>query len=276
VLPNFLIIGAMKSGTTTLYHLLKSHPAIYMAEVKEPRFFSLEKNMASISWYESLFDSVTVETAIGEASTNYTKYPVFKKVPERIKRHIPDVKLIYIVRNPVERAYSEFTYNYSTRGVEINNPHDAIVQNSSYINISKYFMQLNRYLEVFDRSQIKVILLEDLKGTPGKTIKTIYDFLDVDTEFTPLALGEHKHQTKNRAGQRRAFAHALRKFPLYDAASHLVSDNTKGVLNRLLRKKVDPPQKMTMADREYLIDHLKEDVLSMQEYLDRDLSAWLR
>jgi hypothetical protein len=276
MLPNFLIIGAMKSGTTTLYHLLKSHPEIYMCEIKEPRFFSLEKNMAGISRYESLFRDAKGKKAIGEASTNYTKYPIFKDVPQRIKRYIPDARLIYIVRNPVERAYSEFTYNYATRGVEKNNFHQAITENPSYINISKYYMQIEQYLNVFEREQIEVVLLEDLRDSPHEVIRDIYGFLEVDREYTPPRLGEHTHQTKNRAGQNRAIKNRLRKIPGYRSISNVISDDAKGVLNRVLRKKVEPPQKITLEEKRYLIDHLENDILAFQECIGRDLSMWLQ
>ena len=136
-------------------------------------------------------------------------------------------------------------------------------------------MQLERYLDVFDRQQINVVLLEDLRDSPERVIKGIYEFLDVDPEYIPPRLGERKHQTENRVGQTRAFMTAIRKWPAYNSVSNLVPEKTKGVLNRFLRKKIDPPQKMTAADREFLIDCLKDDILSLQAYLKRDLSAWL-
>ena len=84
-----------------------------MAKIKEPQFFSNQEKMDSaMSWYKSLFKDVRNEKAIGEASTNYAKYPLFKDVPEHIRGYIPGVRLIYILRNPMERAYSQFTHNY--------------------------------------------------------------------------------------------------------------------------------------------------------------------
>jgi len=276
LLPNFLIIGAMKSGTTTLYHALKCHPDVFMAELKEPQFFSDEEKIkSSMSWYVSLFKNVTNEKVIGEASTNYTKYPLFKRVPESIKKHIPDVKLIYIIRNPIERIYSHFTHNYYIGRVD-NDLNRVIVRNQNYINISRYYMQLQRYLEVFDNRQIKVVLLEDLRDEPNRIIKDIYGYLGVDATFSAANMSEKKHQTINKAGRSRAVLNVLRSLSIYSTVSNRISENMKGRLNSLLRKKIEPPVKMTDQDREYLIEQLKDDVQSMQTYLGRDLSAWLR
>ena len=276
MLPNFLIIGAMKSGTTTLYHALKCHPDIFMAEVKEPQFFSDEKKIElSMSWYESLFKNATNQKAVGEASTNYSKYPLFKHVPESIKLHIPDAKLIYIIRNPIDRIYSQFTHNYYIGRVD-NDLNRVITQNQNYINTSRYYMQLKRYLEVFDNSQIKVVLLEDLRDEPNKVIKGIYEYLGVESAFTPANMDEKKHQTINKAGRSRAVLNVLRRLSIYSSVSNRISENAKGRLNFLLRKKISPPGKMTDLDKEYLVEQLKDDVQSMQAYLGRDLSAWLR
>ena len=120
-MPNFLIIGAMRAGTTSLYHYLKQHPQVYMSPVKEPRFFALEgekpdpgrptderlmnHSITDIEAYRALFQAVSKETAIGEASPLYLYSP---KAPERIRHYIPDAKLIAVLRDPVERAYSHF------------------------------------------------------------------------------------------------------------------------------------------------------------------------
>ena len=122
-----------------------------------------------------------------------------------LKIHIPDAKLIYIIRNPVDRIYSQFTHNYYIGKVG-NDLNKAISQNHNYnyINTSKYYMQLQRSLEAFDKNQIKVVLLEDLKNMPKDVIKDAYDFLDVDSSFIPPKPDEQKHQTINRCQPWRA------------------------------------------------------------------------
>ena len=122
VLPNFLIIGAAKSGTTSLYSYLNQHPQVYFSPFKEPRFFALEgkevnyqgpsqvvnqKAINTIDEYEKLFAGVTDEVAIGEASTLYLYSP---EAPAKIKQYIPQVKLIAILRNPIDRAYSGYCH----------------------------------------------------------------------------------------------------------------------------------------------------------------------
>ena len=111
--PDFIIIGAAKSGTTTLYQYLCRHPQIYMSTPKEPDFFSLDMNYhKGIEWYESLFDGAKPEQICGEASTTYSRWHQHPKAAERISQYLPKVKLIYIMRHPVDRAYSFYAYRF--------------------------------------------------------------------------------------------------------------------------------------------------------------------
>ena len=108
-LPNFLIIGAGKSGTTSLWHLLNEHPDIYMSPDKEPNFFNKDENYnKGLDWYQHLFRRAKNQKAIGEASNNYSCCGIFKNTVKRIKKTLPHVKIIYITRNPLKRAESEW------------------------------------------------------------------------------------------------------------------------------------------------------------------------
>jgi len=247
-----------------------------MAENKEPQFFSdANKVDSSMAWYKSLFKGANEAKAIGEASTNYTKYPLFKDVPELIKTHIPHAKLIYIIRNPIERIYSQFTHNYYI-GRTDNDLNRVITQNRNYINISKYHMQLQKYLGVFEQRQIKVVLLEDLRDRPKEVVKDIYEYLDVDSVFVPSILNERKHQTTNKSGRSGLLMKTLRNLPFYESVANRLPEDIKGKLNSLFRSKIEPPKNMTAIEKLYLIDELGDDIISLQSYLKRDLSAWLQ
>lgn len=276
MLPNFLIIGAMKSGTTTLYHLLKSHPDIFMAENKEPQYFSDDiKFNKGLRWYESLFARHGNERLVGEASTNYAKYPAFKNVPERIKRTLNDAKIIYVLRDPVDRIYSHFVHNYYM-GREENDFESVVNKSEHYINVSKYYYQIQQYLEYFDRDHIKVILLDDLNDHPAETMADIYRFLGVDDKFTPAIMGERRHSTESKKGQSGFLMSMLRKVPFYHSISNNIPDSIKGILNTILRKKVAPPVKPDASIRRAIQKKLEQDILSLQDYLGRDLSHWLK
>ncbi|NEO53881.1 MAG: sulfotransferase [Okeania sp. SIO3B5] len=130
-MPNFLMIGAPKAGTTSLYEYLKQHPQVYLSEIKEPHFFSFEgrtqgfndpsranfirKKVTKIEDYKKLFEEVKDEVAIGEASTSYIYIP---EAVERIKKYVPDVKIIAILRNPADRAFSHYL-QHRKNGTEV-------------------------------------------------------------------------------------------------------------------------------------------------------------
>lgn len=180
VLPNFLIIGAAKAGTTSLYSYLKQHPDIFMSSWKEPKFFSLEGekldfqgpsqiiNTDSINNLESyleLFEGVKDETAIGEASPIYLYSP---KAPANIKKYIPDAKLIVVLRHPAERAFSSFAHliraGYETLSFEeaLEEEPQRIKEKWAplwyYKEKGFYAQQLERYFELFDREDRKSVV----------------------------------------------------------------------------------------------------------------------
>ena len=206
-IPNFLIIGAAKAGTTSLYDYLNQHPQIYMSPIKEPRFFALEGekldfrgpaqgiNQTSVTTWEQycqLFQEATTEKAIGEASTIYLSNP---KAPHRIKHYLPEVKLIAILRDPAERAFSSYVHlvrdgyeNLSfTEAVEAEPT--RIKENWQplwyYKERGFYYEQLQKYFAIFKPEQIKIYLYEDLAVDSTAVIQDLSRFLGVDDSFTP-------------------------------------------------------------------------------------------
>ena len=197
-LPNFLIIGAPKSGTTSLYRNLKVHPQIFMPSLKEIHYFSEEsfQTEEGLKYYESLFDEVADELSAGEASTGYLFSP---ETPERMKALVPDVKLIAILRNPAERIYSHYwmkrrrdTLNIDTQRGNISSHFSQLIAHPDVENFvySFYWQSLNRYLQLFDKSQIKVCLFEDLQQDPQNLYLDICTFLGVDKNLLPEASDE--------------------------------------------------------------------------------------
>ncbi|MBA7687062.1 hypothetical protein ES703_95522 [subsurface metagenome] len=200
MLPNFLVIGAMKSGTTSLYHYIKAHPEIFMPSLKEPNFF-IKRDIGTrdTEWYESLFSDGRYAKALGEASVNYTKYPHYSGVPQRIAATNKDMKLIYVLRNPFDRTYSHYLHNIYA-GIENEPFRDAIVRRPLYIQASLYYMQIQEYLKHFSREQVLILILDDLKHNPTGTVKRVFEFLEVDEQFVPPNVGEVRHQTKQKRG----------------------------------------------------------------------------
>lgn len=198
-LPNFLLIGAMKSGTTSLYHYLREHPQVFMPELKAPEFFAEGSNWhRGVDWYRRQFAGAGPEVAaIGEASNVYTKYPRYADVPARIAEHIPDAKMIYLVRDPVERIRS----HYRTRVAEGTEraPFDtAVFENPIYLDYTRYAMQIDRYLDHFARTQLLIVTSEDLWNARAATVRSVFGFLGVDDAFLPPDLGREFYVSSDR------------------------------------------------------------------------------
>jgi len=174
--PNFFIVGAPRCGTTSLYEYLKNTSGVYMSPVKEPNYFSrsiipddyIFAPIRNEEQYLKLFSHVKDETAIGEASATYLADP---EAPKLIHEKVPDTKIIAMLRNPTERAFSHFLY-FQSIGFEKRSFREAINNNinkldktsgKDYIDAGIYSHQIERYFDVFGKKNVKTILFNDFK-----------------------------------------------------------------------------------------------------------------
>ena len=180
-LPDFVIIGTMKGGTTYLYHLLSQHPLVEPAAFKEPHYFDLVYDDEGVEWYRRCFPAPRRKdgrwTITGEASPGYIFHPL---VPERMAKVIPQARLIAVLRNPVDRTYS--AYHHRVRnGLETRTFEEAVEaslgDDSEYLSESIYVDQLLRWTQFFDREQLLVLKSEDFFESPQQTLKTVLSFL---------------------------------------------------------------------------------------------------
>jgi hypothetical protein len=176
-LPDFLIIGAMKAGTTSLHDYLGMHPDIFTSSPKEIHFFADEKYFNhNIEWYKRHF--ITEKILAGTSPQNYTKChnKYYQHIPERLKAYLPEIKLIYILRDPIERYRSHILENYfteSTHDVRYN------IKSDHYVKTGMYFMQLQAYLLYFNLTQIHILTLEELESNRLNCLNRIFRFLGV-------------------------------------------------------------------------------------------------
>jgi hypothetical protein len=177
-LPNLVVIGAMKCGTTSLHMYLDQHPSIGMSRRKEISYFIEGHEDRGVGWYESHFDPRF--PIRGESSPIYTKYPLYDGVPARMRQLLPDAKLIYIIRDPVERTVSHYLHEY-LRGREERPLAEALrpLGGNPYVSPSRYHMQVERYLEHYPLSRILILATEDLRDHPQETLLRVVDFLGV-------------------------------------------------------------------------------------------------
>lgn len=182
-LPNLLIIGAMKAGSTSLHNYLNLHHDIQMSTPKELNFFSSEENFKKgVPWYKSFFK--TGFKYNGESSINYTKRHIFPDVPERIQKTLGnDVKLIYIVRDPVKRFQSNFTdsktYGDVPSSYSINQFIEEGLEKNPLIKTSLYFFQIEAYLKLFKLKNILFLTADELRNEPQITMNKVFCFLNL-------------------------------------------------------------------------------------------------
>ncbi len=298
-LPNFLIVGAAKAGTTSLYHYLKEHPEIYMSPVKEPKFITaqflkfpfkgigddfIEKSIIkNFDDYKNLFSKAQEERAIGEASADNLYY--YKEAIPIIKKYLNNPKIIIILRNPIDRAFSSYTHllrdNRETLSFE-----DALQQEEKrkkmnwefiwyYKDVGFYYKQVKAYLQNF--SNVKIYLYDDFKKDTLKVVKDIYKFLGVNPTFTPNIHVKYNVSLVPKYKFIHNFIEEpnLLKKAVNPIINRLIPRKLKRNLVDLIKKKNLTKPKMKPETREYLKTVYKEDILKLQDLIGKDLSHWL-
>lgn len=299
-LPNFLIIGAAKSGTSALYRYIQQHPDIYMSPIKEPHFFSFEGSppntqgpddfvntaITDLATYTKLFDGVTTEKAIGEASPSYLYIP---KAAERINYHIPNSKLIAILRHPADRAFSAYMHvvrDHKETAVNFSEALKLEDQRFSqnwgpiwhYTRASLYYEQVKRYYDIFDSEKIKILLYDDFNTDPEQTLQNIFEFLEVDTAFKP----DMKHKAnvsgtpKNKTVDSFVNTFFNKKNPIRYTARYLIPEKTRWRFTTNVRNRNLVRQTIPSEIRVELTQQFRDDILQLEELIDRDLSPWLK
>jgi hypothetical protein len=265
-----LIIGAMKCGTTQLFHTLATHPEVTASALKEPNFFVDNPNVGNWwrgpEWYASLFREVPGLRL--EASTAYTKDYLDPGVAVRIRSFCPDAKLIFLFRDPVDRAISHYLHSVTEQREE--RPlHEALLDlKSNYVRLSLYYQQLRAYLERFPRNQMFVLQAECSWRAPDESLSEIQRFLEIDVK--PLTLSPNRHSTADRLARCRQTT--LAKDP---GEPWLKGENTGrgGVPGaRELGESVG----MTTELREEMRRHFAIDYRRLQDVLARGIVETLR
>jgi len=290
-LPNFLVIGAGKCGTSSLNHHLSCHPQIFMSPVKEPQYFAFgdqsralqgpgdDKLISSvppdIQSYAALFRDVGNEIAIGEASTATIYEP---RACKRVQQTLPHAKLIAILRDPAERAFSDYLHKFRTL-LEPNHRFEDALKDESwrikngwsyrfhYLQRGFYYRQLKPFFETFDRRQIKIVLLEELASNPKKAFADLYSFLGVDRE---LCRSDYKAHNVTPH-----LARWPRLTPWLRSSGRLASWPKHWFMLQAIHTFLFVKPKFAMSLRRQLIEHYRTDVEKLQELIERDLTHWL-
>lgn len=278
MLPNFLICGIQKGGTTSLYNYLRQHPEVYMPHTKEINYFNLNYEKGQ-DWYESHFELDADRRAIGEASPLYMWYP---EVAERLAQLLPEAKLIFVLRNPIERAYSNYWFNVSRGAQDPSNIFSDIIRTQKghwmYLSKGLYFEQIMRLRQYFEHEQLHILITERLRANPEQVLASCYEFLDISTGFQPN-MAQHHNVTVLPRGM---WANAI--YRNWIQIKNILKPNLPVTLkNRaqalrsashglLFTPKQAPP--IPEADRIYLRTIFKSQNEALAEFLKADLSCW--
>ena len=279
-LPNFLIIGDFKAGTTSLYSYLRQHPEVYMpSAVKELRFFSYDPQnsyhqrakstvVRSLDEYRSHFEACGEAKAIGEASPAYLRSP---GAAARIHALLPNARLIVCLRNPADRLHSAHQMRY--RSTKHRRPLDESLfsNDAALIKANFYWLDLSRYFELFPREHIHVILFEELIRDPAAAARGVYEFLGVDPHFVPDFAVQNAGGMPRNVLLYRSFD-GLRKLLKSAGVTSRAARNASAKLRRglLTRVPLDP------LLRRQILEVCRDDIQRTQQLIGRDLSDWLR
>jgi len=314
-LPDFVIIGAAKSGTTSLYRYLSLHPEIFMSDPKEPEFFARDDIYSKgLDWYLSLFDGAEKHQVAGEASTIYSLWPHFPRSAGRMSDIVPNAKLIYVMRNPVDRAYSYYVqlvknYQNATGDYSVSRsfeecifpdkfpnragrdsffaPFDAHLPDDPgvFLEAGKYFAQLQVFLKYYPSKQVLPLLFDDFLKKPDVVLRRICGFLGIadDFKFTDGRLvAENVAADHLKMVNRSNLATNLKSNPVINAISTVTPKAARQyVLNRISSllpadkaASVVKPAAMLPETRAYLCDYYSDDVRKLTLYMDNGPLPW--
>ena len=277
MLPNLIVIGAQKSATTSLHQYLDLHPQIAMSRTKELNFFIGERNWSrGVEWYESHF---TRDREVrGESSPAYTTYPFYLGVPEGIHATIPEARLIYLVRDPIERMISHYVHLYAAgredRSVEEAFTTPTVTPGQAYRERSKYYLQLEQYWRHFPPAQVLVVTHDELLRRRRQTLQEVFRFLGVDPAFNSRWF----HTRRHRSSEKRRGSSIGRS--LEQVTRRVLRPNESVVgyhLERLLLVPFSTPVKrprLSARLRGELVEYFRDDVARLRAATGLTLDGW--
>ncbi len=313
ILPTFIVVGANKGGTTSIYHYLKQHKQVYLSPVKEPHFFSkdIDVNLfkrefahnklqdidkyvngdmkeeyhaafiRDIEQYEKLFSKVQKQTAVGELSTSYLYSEVAAK---EIKTLLPDCKIIICLRNPFDRAYSHYRMNLWTGNSNEFDFYKALVEDYSHIpkvwgnahlytEIGLYYEQVKRYLDLFGKDNVKIIFTEDMKKNTTQVVKELYEFIGVDSSFIPDTSTMYNEVFTPKYKNITWF---LNKSGIRPLMKRLSPQILKNIVVKVFYKGKGEKGEISENAKQFLREKLAEDISRLSLLLNKDLSNWIK
>ena len=294
--PNFLLVAPQKSGTSSISKYLNEHPEIFVSRVKEPFYFTSEimeniskedpmlKSIMNYAHFDKikyfkLFDDAENEKWLGEASVNYLYY--YKHAIPKIKKELGDICIILILRNPIDRAFSN--YNYQLTGQKLTFEESLEIENNRkrqnfnsfwfYKESGLYYDSVTAYIDAF--TNVKVLFFDDLKNNPNDFMKDIFKFLDVETSFAPNTEIIHNKTFIVKHNWIRNLIFFKKQIFLKNNLKYKLPVFLSAFFRRIFYTTKNN-SKMNLNTRKYLINYYEDDVKKLSSLLNKDLTHWLR
>lgn len=260
-LPDFIIIGAMKAGTSTLHSNLQLHPEIGMSRLKEPQYFSKYYDRP-INWYKDQFDNS--KRINGESTPAYSWNHFYPEVPERIKKTLPSAKLIYVLRDPIDRIISHLHHDLYRDRFKIENVNDVVLQDLQYISTSKYFFQVSKYLEYFKPEDIHYVDTSSLKEDLNNTLNDICLF---------LGSSEYEFSTEAKVRNQSSNKYLIKNYDLIHKYLPRKAANLYHWLFYFIRIKIERPL-LSPEVMQKIKKELQDDVENLKVLTNKDFESW--
>ncbi|MBY0499588.1 MAG: sulfotransferase domain-containing protein [Nitrosomonas sp.] len=282
MLPDFVVIGAFKAGSTSLHHYFSQHPSVFMTKVKEPNFFAFDsKNkvhaemnrqqfmVTSLSEYESLFDDARVDQIKGEVSPYYLYSSV---ALQKMKEIVPTIKMIACLRNPVGRAYSHYLMRLRS-GKETKSPEEAFSEDAFWVRASLYANAIQSYQQIFDNNQLKFVLFDDLINDPQTLMSELFSFIGADSNFQV-----NTDYRFNPGGTPKLpwLHHGLSALKRIPGLRQYTPPFIRNRLARIRDKNLAPAKVLSMDVQQQWLKFYRDDISRVQDILHLDLSDWLK
>lgn len=259
--PHFIIIGAMKSATSTLHDQLALQDGIFMSTPKEPNFFSDDGEFQKgIDYYRNLFTDATDSDICGESSTHYTKLPTYPNTLARMKEQLPELKLVYVVRHPVERLVSHYIHEWSQNVIKCD-INTAISQHPELIEYSLYHKQITPFIEAYGKESLLITFFQQIIHRPQDVLEAVCHHIG----YAGTPVWETEEKAKNISSER------IRKFPLYNllVESRLATSLRQNLIPQSFRDLIK--SKLTMSERPVLS---AENLAMLEKKFNEDLKKF--
>lgn len=270
--PNFLCVGTFRAGTSWLFRVLKKHPEVFLPDEKELMFFTRHYGKG-IEWYEKFFDRHSCQKYAGDISPCYLSS---KEAPKRIQRHLSDVKILAILRNPVDQIWSLYrlwiTRNYTKKELKF-----ALREDVELLDNVRYFEHLSNYLYYFDKKQLLVLFYEDLKANPLSFLKSLYNFLGIEEVYADdfIRIWNKSRRPKNMMIEKIIVTTGdlLRRSGMISLKTWLNKTGISDII-KSINTTYEDEQSVSEDIRSFVNTYIAQDKENLSRLVGRDLSFW--